>query len=267
VSGRPEGHLRLLSWNIAAGRVPLPGPNLERIAEVLAAADADLVALQEVDRGQERSGRVDQAARLADALGMRAWFTPAIVYDTPAGTGGRGLAQAAPDPGGAAYGIALLSRVELSVPERLVLPQAGLRPASRRRLEPRVAMVTTVAAGERLARPLTLAVAHLANAFPWSLVQLRHLQARLTGPGRDGPLVLAGDLNLRPLLVRALARRGWRGVLHGLTFPGEAPTRQLDHVLLTGAGSPRVAGICIPDAPVSDHRPVQVDLDLSPASS
>ena len=267
MSSRPEGHLRLLSWNIAAGRYPRPGPHLERIAEVLGAADADLVALQEVDRVLERSGGVDQAARLAGALGMRAWFTPAIVYDGPGGGPGGGLPAGAPDPGGAAYGIALLSRVELSRPERLVLPQAGLLPASRRRLEPRVAMVTTVAAGEHLASPLTLVVAHLANVFPWSLVQLRHLQRRLTGPGQGGPLVLVGDLNLRPLLVRALARRGWRALLHGLTFPGEAPTRQLDHVLLTGAPSPRVAGICIPDAPVSDHRPVQVDLDLAPLSS
>jgi endonuclease/exonuclease/phosphatase family metal-dependent hydrolase len=250
--------LRLASWNIAAGRVPAPGPHLDRIAEVLAGLDADLVALQEVDRDLERSGRVDQAARLGERLGMRAWFAPAMVYDASAGGRGRGLAQGTPDPGGPAYGIALLARMEVEAPERLALPQAGLLPARRRRLEPRVAMVTTVPGP---GRPLTLAVTHLANAFPWSAVQLRHLQRRLTASGRPAPLVLAGDLNLRPLELGLLSRRGWRRVLRGLTFPGPAPTRQLDHVLLAGpASGGGVAGVCVPDAPVSDHRPVQVDL-------
>ena len=49
-----------------------------RIAEVIASCEPDIVALQEVDVGRVRSGRIDQARVIADELRMRFHFHPAV---------------------------------------------------------------------------------------------------------------------------------------------------------------------------------------------
>src|SRR5665811_2525358 len=50
----------------------------QRIADVIASAEPDIVALQELDVGRARSGGADQAEMIALALGMRAQFFPAL---------------------------------------------------------------------------------------------------------------------------------------------------------------------------------------------
>ena len=50
----------------------------ERVAEVIAAADPDIVALQEVDVRRARTGGIDQAEVLARELGMQMHFHPAL---------------------------------------------------------------------------------------------------------------------------------------------------------------------------------------------
>ena len=50
----------------------------ERIAEVIAAAGADIIALQEVDSGLARSGGIDQALEIADLLRMNFHFHPSL---------------------------------------------------------------------------------------------------------------------------------------------------------------------------------------------
>ena len=52
--------LRVLSYNIHHGEGLDGRIDLERIASVIRASEADLVALQEVDQSTERSGGVDQ---------------------------------------------------------------------------------------------------------------------------------------------------------------------------------------------------------------
>ncbi|MBL8920107.1 MAG: endonuclease/exonuclease/phosphatase family protein [Myxococcaceae bacterium] len=76
-----------MTYNILAGDRGLDG-----IRKTLEAADADVIALQEVDEKTRRSGRVDQAAALGKALSMQHTFAAHFPYQ-----GGR-------------YGVALLSR-------------------------------------------------------------------------------------------------------------------------------------------------------------
>jgi endonuclease/exonuclease/phosphatase family metal-dependent hydrolase len=72
--------VRLATYNLLhglslhSGRVDLPA-----VAELIARLGADLVAVQEVDRCQERSGGTDQVAVLAERLGMEAVFAPALL--------------------------------------------------------------------------------------------------------------------------------------------------------------------------------------------
>jgi endonuclease/exonuclease/phosphatase family metal-dependent hydrolase len=247
--------IRVASWNIFAGRSSGgERVDLDLTVAALRALDADLVALQEVDRDQPRSGRVDQARVLAEALGMSWRYAPALL-GTPGGPGGWRAVEPGPDPGGAAYGVALLSRLPLGEVEHVLLPSSG-------RQEPRVALIAEVAAG---AGRLLLASTHLSNRPGTSLTQLRALQRHLDGLG--GPRLLAGDLNLCWPLVRLLSLPGWRPLVHGGTFrnhpPGSLrPLVQLDHVLAAGTGGVlRRRAASIHGGPASDHRAVLVELD------
>jgi endonuclease/exonuclease/phosphatase family metal-dependent hydrolase len=249
--------LRVATWNIFGGKTWDAGRvDLELVLRTLRRIDADVVAVQEVDRDQERSHRADQARLLGETLGMEWRYTPAML-GTPGPGGWRPPAPGDPDPGGTAYGIALLSRLPLDRVETVLLPQAG-------RDEPRVAIVADVAeAGRRL----TVAGTHLSFVPGPNLTQLRALQGHLDE--RGGPRLLLGDLNLWWPAVRLLSLPGWRPLVRGGTFRNRPPGSrgllvQIDHVLAAGiAGSlhPRTGWIV--SGPASDHRAVVVELDRS----
>jgi endonuclease/exonuclease/phosphatase family metal-dependent hydrolase len=247
--------LRVASWNILGGRTREGDRvDLDLTLAGLRALDADLVALQEVDRHLPRSGGVDQAGRLAAALGMSWRYAPAL-YGAPDARGGlRPAAPGEPDPGGAAYGVALLSRLPLAQVETVALPRAG-------RDEPRVGLVATA---ELAGRPLTVAATHLSYLPGRNVGQLRTLQRHLAG--RPAPRLLLGDLNMWWSLVLAASLPGWRPLVRGATFPNRPPGRwrpsvQLDHVLRAG-GALRRRGARVVAGPASDHRAVVVELEL-----
>ena len=54
--------VNVLVFNIHAGKDAPGVDNLDRVAELVRATNADLVLLQEVDKGTKRSGKVDQPA-------------------------------------------------------------------------------------------------------------------------------------------------------------------------------------------------------------
>jgi endonuclease/exonuclease/phosphatase family metal-dependent hydrolase len=232
--------------------------DLDLVLATLRRVDADLVAVQEVDRDQDRSHRADQARQLGEALGMEWRYAPALLGTPGSGTlsrGWRAPALGEADPGGSAYGVALLSRLPLDQVETVLLPQSG-------RDEPRVALVARLADGDRR---LTVAGTHLSFVPGPNVVQLRALQRHLDE--RGGPRLLVGDLNLWWPAVRLLSRHGWRPLVRGGTFrnrpPGHpAPLVQLDHVLAAGAGATlRPRGGRIVTSPASDHRAVVVELE------
>jgi endonuclease/exonuclease/phosphatase family metal-dependent hydrolase len=245
--------LTVATWNIFGGRVwDGSRVDLELTVATLRRLDADLVAVQEVDRAQPRSHGADQARQLGEALGMEWRYAPAMLGTPGSPDGWRAPTPGDADPGGTAYGIALLSRLPLAGTETVLLPQAG-------RDEPRVALVAGLADG------LTVAGTHLSFVPGPNLTQLRALQAHLDE--RGGPRLLLGDLNLWWPLVRALSRPGWRPLVRGPTFrnrpPGSAAGMvQLDHVLAAGASfTPRRTRIV--SGPASDHRAVVVELEWS----
>ena len=251
--------MRVATWNICGGRTwDRARVDLDLTLATLRRLDADLVALQEVDRDLPRSGRVDQARVLAEALGMAWRFTPALLGTPGSRDGWQPVELGAPDdPGGPAYGIALLSRLPLGPVATVRLPRRGGE-------EPRVAQVAEVALGDRR---LTVAGTHLSNTRRSAIGQLRTLQRRLDGLG--GPRLLLGDLNLCWPLVRALGFPGWRPLVHRGTFhdrpPGALrPRVQLDHVLVAGRDGPRPGLARIVSGPASDHVAVVVELDWPP---
>jgi endonuclease/exonuclease/phosphatase family metal-dependent hydrolase len=63
--------MKLVTFNILHGRTPGDGVDLDRFVECVAELDADILALQEVDSIQARSGLADLTALAADAMGAQ----------------------------------------------------------------------------------------------------------------------------------------------------------------------------------------------------
>lgn len=90
-SGR---ELRVLTFNIHHAEGEDGRLDVVRVAEVIKQSGAEVVALQEVDRGVERSGRRDLLKELADLTGMRYAFGKNI--DHQGGDYGNGLLTSRP---------------------------------------------------------------------------------------------------------------------------------------------------------------------------
>lgn len=230
---------------------------VDRLAEAVRSLDADLLALQEVDRGLERSHAADLTAVAAEAMGaVDARFAAAI-----SGTPGATYSAPSADADAAGYGVALLSRYPVRSWRVVRLPAIPVavpfRPSRRQlvrvRDEPRVGIVASVQTPDG---ELTVACTHLSFLPGWNVVQLRLLMRALDGRHA----LLLGDLNLHAAAVRRVSRM--RALAAGLTFPADLPGRQLDHILgrrVTPAGPARTHLL-----PLSDHRALSVRVQLTP---
>lgn len=251
--------MRLATFNILHGRTVGDGVHIDRFRSCVRTLEADVLALQEVDRDQERSGRADLTAVAAEVMGATEHRFVAAISGTPGATWM--AATGTEQPGTAAYGIALLSRYAVTSWQVLRLPRIPVRfpmylPGPRRILmvdeEPRTAVVARV---ETPLGSITVASTHLSFVPLWNRFQLRRLMHDLAG--FPGPRLLAGDLNLLP---RAAQRwSGMRPLAGGATFPASEPERQLDHIL---TDDPRLYARATdtPLMPISDHRALVADL-------
>ncbi len=226
-SARSEGAalttIRVASFNVRHCEVPGPpaAADVDTAAAAVASLQADLVALQEVDSGLERSGRIDQARAIAEGLGLRWQFSAAISRDD------------------AAYGIALLARDTIEG-ETHRLPGDH---------EPRVCFAGRVGA-------VSVAATHLSVRPEESAPQLEVVVGLALGLPR--PRIVVGDLNRGPEALDVAAAGGFRPAGGVLTWPRKRPRRQIDHVLCQD--DMVVTGVAAPLLAVSDHRPLVVDL-------
>lgn len=227
--------MRLATWNIKHAELR----GLDAIAQALRETKADLIALQEVDRGVARSGSVDQAQLLGDALGMSHGFTTALQLE------------------GGEYGNALLVRPGLIGNRPLAVKSIPLPGGTLSGEEPRV-LLSARAGGQRVF------VAHL--DLP---AELRETQAEAIAVALGSPrgAVLLGDFNegragraVRRLIAVGL-RDAWEDFFgeERPTAPGDRPQERIDLVLLGEGVGPARAGQIV-DSDASDHPIVVVDL-------
>lgn len=250
----------MATFNILHGRTVGDGVVLDRLRSAVRELDPDVLALQEVDLEQERSGRADLTAVAAEAMGAVAQRFVAAISGTPGATWM--AATGAEQPGTSAYGIALLSRHPAVHWQVVRLPRIPTRfpmflPGPGRIMvvdeEPRAAVIAQLDTPLGL---LSVANTHLSFVPGWNRHQLRRLARDLRS--MPGPHLLLGDLNLTG---RPAARwSGMRPLASAATFPASAPERQLDHVL-TDDPSLRAHRCGTPMAALSDHRPLVVDID------
>ncbi len=251
--------MRIATFNILNGRAPSESSVDEaRFGRAVAALDADVLGLQEVDLAQPRSGHADLTALAAEAMGaVEHRFVAAL-----AGTPDSWAAATGDEPAGTpSYGIALLSRYPVTGWHVVRLPPAPVRLPYRFegrvrpvwvRDEPRVAVLADL---ETPRGAMRVTVTHLSFLPLWNGRQLRLLTRSL---GRaSGPTVLMGDLNMAPRRARRITGLG--SLAHGATFPASAPAVQLDHILCDRSVIARTGGPVALD--VSDHRALVVEID------
>ncbi|MGC5166075.1 endonuclease/exonuclease/phosphatase family protein [Luteimicrobium sp. DT211] len=251
--------MRLATFNILHGRQGPDGEvDLDRFAAAVAGLDADVLALQEVDRDQPRSHGGDLTALAADAMGaVEHRFAATLAGEPGVWTSATGDLQ----PDTATYGIALLSRVPVRAWHEIRLPEPRRRvpvrfPGHRRPTlvhdEPRAALVARLDAPFG---PLTVAATHLSFVPVRNRGQLRRLARELRET--EGPLVVMGDLNTAG--DRPARATGWVPLVTEPTFPIVGPREQLDHILTGGGLCPAGPGRSV-DTGISDHRALVVDV-------
>ncbi|MFN2504192.1 MAG: endonuclease/exonuclease/phosphatase family protein [Acidimicrobiales bacterium] len=267
--------MRLAAFNVLHGRSLSDGQvSTPRLVEACASLGADILCLQEIDRGQPRSGEVDQTAEVAAGMGAPAWrFEPALVGE-PGGTWRAAAdedsaavvdrAGDSPQPAEPAYGIGLVSRLPVRAWHVVRLRAAKVRapvavPGGKGRFillpdEPRVALAGEV---DTATGPLVVATTHLSFVPGYNLFQLRQVTRALAALGP--PCVLLGDLNIPGPFPRWAS--GWRSLAQVKTYPADAPRLQVDHALGHGY-LPEVEGAHAQRLPLSDHQALVVNLRL-----
>jgi endonuclease/exonuclease/phosphatase family metal-dependent hydrolase len=252
--------IRIATFNILHGRSVHDGAvHQDRLVDAVKQLDPDILALQEVDCDQPRSGMADLTAVAAEAMGAVSHRFVAAISGTPGATWM--AATGREQPGTAAYGIALLSRFLAESWQVVRLPRIPVRfpmylPGPRRvqvvHEEPRAAMIARL---DTPLGPLTVANTHLSFVPGWNRVQLRRLVRDLRG--FPGPRLLVGDLNMTPPTPHRWT--SMRPLGEAPTFPADEPCNQLDHIL-TEEGALRVDECSAPRLPISDHRALVVDI-------
>ena len=234
--------LNVMSYNIHVGIGMDKKLDLARVAEVIRRQRVDLVGLQEVDRGVERTGRADEIKELARLTGMDYAFAHNLDYQ------------------GGQYGVAVLSRFP-------VLAIDHRRYANRRERERRGFIRVEVEVG---GRRLNFVTTHLDYQFlDGRVFETEQLLAALADV--RGPLVVTGDFNEEPgagayeLMLRAGYTDGWtragtRDPAGGLTYPADKPAKRIDYVFYRGLGDAEASNASVPETLASDHRPVVVSI-------
>lgn len=175
--------ITFMSYNIKVGSWTPRG--LEAVADVIATADPDIVALQEVDRLMERTGQVDQVAWLGEQLGYHTAYGGAVGGQHWGGSGGE-------------YGIAMLSRWPITAYERRLLFHQPLPPAQRPpgyHTEQRVILGCAIQVGSAL---IDVFCTHFDLVPDQRIRQAQDVVDWVMTWHRGRPVVLMGDFNSEP---------------------------------------------------------------------
>lgn len=250
-SGRQQGGtnatFRVMTYNIHHGEGIDSTIDLKRIAAVIQETGADIVALQEVDRGVERTNKIDIMTELSDLTGMAYAFGKNIEYQ------------------GGDYGNGFLSRFPIL--EEKNHHYAMIRPGEQRGL---LCLVLEVRG-----REIVVMNTHI-DYRPEDTERLMNVDEilLLVRTFSPRPVILCGDFNDTPE-SRTIAKLSgafvdtWtlEEIGEGFTYPTAGPKKRIDYVFSSrdNTSVPALRGISarVIHSEASDHLPVLVEFELS----
>lgn len=236
----------MLCYNIHHGKGTDGKIDVPRIARVIERHRPDLVALQEVDVGVERSARVHQLRRLGELTGLAPRFGP--TQDHQGGLCGNGV----------------LSRLPIL---DVVIHPLPYTPPSRKPLTyPRGAVAITVQLPD--GRPLRFISTHFQhNLAEDRLAQARRINQLFAADDDETLTILAGDLNAIPGSepMEEIHKR-WTNAMNSppaASAPSPDPHSRIDYILYRPQQSMKLRKTEVLDEPTaSDHLPVFAVFEL-----
>lgn len=243
--------IRVLTYNIHHGEGPDGKVDIERIANVIKDSKADIVALQEVDRGVERTKKIDIMTMLADLTGMTYAFGKNTDYQ------------------GGDYGNGVLTKYPIL--EERNLHYKMIRTGEQRGL---MQLVLEVQGNEIAFMNTHIDYRQDDSERVMNVKELR-TTAKTYAPR---PVIVCGDFNdLAQSRTIALMKEefadSWEaaGKESGSTYPAEKPTKRIDFVFVSKSNSKNDApsvglkpsSARVIDSDASDHRPLLVEFQLT----
>jgi len=233
---------RVMTYNIHHGEGMDKKVDLPRIADLIKKEKVDIVALQEVDKGVERTARRDLPAELADLTGMTAVFSNNFHFQ------------------GGEYGNAVLTRFPITswtnthykmlrLGEQRGILQLHLKVRDHDLIFMNTHIDYRTDDSERLI----------------NIDQINSLLSQYLGK----PLLLCGDFNDTPgsrtyEKVAAGFTDTWKvvGVGDGLTIPSDSPKKRIDYLWIVKPSPIEPLKVWVPESRASDHRPVVAEFRL-----
>lgn len=227
----PTTEIRILTYNIHGGKGLDGKIDLNRIAAVIKQANPHLVALQEVDVNTRRSGKVDQAKKLAQLCNMQSVFGKAINYQ------------------GGQYGNAVLASQKIIASNSIEVSNEGA--------ERRVAVGAAIKIDKK--NVVTLISTHFDHKSQAARASAARVLAGIVKQS-TGIVLIAGDLNCAlgskelASLESVAASPSDQPVF---TFPAANPSKQIDFILIAQKAKWKLQKMeAIDDGGASDHRPL-----------
>lgn len=222
----------VMTYNIHASKGMDNVYDAKRIARVINEQSPDLVAIQEVDRLTDRSGKLDVFAVLKEETGMHGVFMKTFNYQ------------------GGEYGNAILSKYPILESQLYRLP-------SRQEYEPRLMMMISYLTdkGDTVYFYNTHLDHHGNDSDRPS--QIEAIETLLKD--KQAKIFLAGDFNCRPesevlLKLEAFLKRSES---QEFTYPSERPDRTIDHIFYSPDKDIKFRNAKVIEEKVaSDHRPL-----------
>jgi endonuclease/exonuclease/phosphatase family metal-dependent hydrolase len=232
--------IRVMTYNIHVGIGMDKKLDLQRIADVINKEKPDLVGLQEVDRGVQRTQRIDEIVELSKLTRMEYAFAFNLPYQ------------------GGQYGVAILSRFPIRATEHRLYK--NLREAERRGF---IRAELTIDG-----RVVHFVTTHL--DYQHDDGRLFEAQQMLAGLRQTkSPLIVVGDFNDTPAgdtykLMRSLFYDAWelRAGEDGFSYPADKPAKRIDYIFTLYSNGIRVKRVWTVNTLASDHIPVVADLEL-----
>ncbi len=236
--------LRVLCYNIHYGQGMDKKYDVERLAKAIKNTKPDLVALQEVDVGVERSSRMHEARMLSEMTGLAVRFGPTQHYQ------------------GGLFGNAVLTN--LPITDVHIQPLPYTESSEKRTTYPRAAIAVTLKLPN--GSPLKFISTHFQHNVPEDRVaEAKAINKHFVD--NEMPAILAGDMNAPPGSEPInILEEHWKNAIDpeaAFTAPSDNPRMRIDYIFSRGTQLKMLSSEVINEQMASDHLPVLVVFEVA----